>query len=222
MSNKIKRVINDSQKYWATKGLEGSIADLSGADLRQLNLRDINLKFADMTSANLQGVNLCGANLEGATLTDVNLHESDLRYANLYGADLSGADLIRADLIGANLKGAVLRGTHMGGGYKPIDPDIFGITPDPELPRKVAQSILNAPSTLNMDHWHLSRSCGTSHCLAGWAIHLSGAAGYALEKATSPSVAGAMLMPSASHLFYCSNGDAVEWAKEQLVDFTYK
>ncbi len=34
-----------------------------------------------------------------------------------------------------------------------------------------------------MGDWH---SCDTTHCRAGWAVHLAGEAGYALEKATSP------------------------------------
>jgi len=31
-----------------------------------------------------------------------------------------------------------------------------------------------------MSSWH--NSCGTTHCRAGWAVHLAGEEGYALEK----------------------------------------
>jgi hypothetical protein len=34
-----------------------------------------------------------------------------------------------------------------------------------------------------MGQWH---ACATTHCRAGWAIHLAGEAGYELEKNTSP------------------------------------
>ena len=39
---------------------------------------------------------------------------------------------------------------------------------------------------LNMESWH----CGTTHCRAGWAIHLAGKAGYALEELIGPELAG--------------------------------
>jgi hypothetical protein len=33
-----------------------------------------------------------------------------------------------------------------------------------------------------MNDWH---SCDTTHCRAGWVVHLAGEAGYALERKTS-------------------------------------
>lgn len=38
------------------------------------------------------------------------------------------------------------------------------------------------PGCLNMGNWH---SCETTHCRAGWVVHLAGEAGYALEDRTS-------------------------------------
>lgn len=97
-----------------------------------------------------------------------------------------------ADLSGAYLRDAVLNGAYLGGviGLKDI---AFGITADPDLPKRVAAAALATNTALEMSDWH---TCQSTHCLAGWAIHLSGPAGYALEAATSPSVAGAMLMPA--------------------------
>jgi tRNA A37 threonylcarbamoyladenosine biosynthesis protein TsaE len=41
-----------------------------------------------------------------------------------------------------------------------------------------------------MGSWHNKEaSCGTTHCRAGWVIHLAGEAGYELEKQTSPTFA---------------------------------
>jgi hypothetical protein len=63
-----------------------------------------------------------------------------------------------------------------------------------------------------MGHWH-DESCRTTHCRAGWAIHLAGAAGYALEKQHGPQRAGAMLYRAstgrAPH-FFASNERALE------------
>lgn len=41
-----------------------------------------------------------------------------------------------------------------------------------------------------MDAWH---TCDTTHCRAGWAIHLAGPAGAMLEACVGPSVAGALI-----------------------------
>jgi uncharacterized protein YjbI with pentapeptide repeats len=135
----------------------------------------------------LCGADLRGANLEGANLRYANLSDAKLRYANLHQ-------------------------TCLGGGAKPIDPAIFGFSAkhiDQTLPLRVAQAIL-VPGQLSMRNWH---TCETIHCIAGWAIHLSGAAGHVLEITTSPSVAGAMLLPSASHLFHSNDQAAIDWAK---------
>jgi hypothetical protein len=172
-------------------------ADLRGADLCGADLRDASLRGADLRDANLRDASLRGANLCGA----------DLRDANLRGANLCGADLRGADLCGADLRGASI-----GGGAAEKSPK-FSFKPDLDLPRKVAQAALASPESLDMSTWH---ACETTHCLAGWAVHLSGSAGYALESITSTSVAGAMLMPSAAHLFYSTGAEAKKWLEEQI------
>ena len=189
-------------------------ADLSGA----------NLSDADLSGANLSGANLSGANLSGANLSDANLSDANLRRANLSDADLSGADLSganlrranlrRANLSGANLRRANLRRANLSGagvGGNKCDLSSLGIKVDSQLPHKVLAAIESGDGELQMENWH---TCETSHCLAGWAVHLSGPAGYALEAVTSSSVAGAILMPDAAHLFYKTNEEALEWLKE--------
>ena len=64
-----------------------------------------------------------------------------------------------------------------------------------------------------MGDWH---TCETTHCLAGWAVHLSGPAGYALEALVGPSTAGQILMPTAAHLFDAADSEAITWAEEIL------
>ncbi len=144
-----------------------------------------------------------GADLRGADLSDADLRGANLRGANLSDANLSDANLRDADLRGANLRDANLRDAK------------WPFTADPELPKRVATAILNGPEgpKVAMDNWH---TCETVHCVAGWAIHLSGPAGYALESVVGSPVAGAMLMPSGAHMFYKTNEEAIEWAKEQV------
>jgi hypothetical protein len=53
--------------------------------------------------------------------------------------------------------------------------------PIPKIPNIHAAVLAaaSAPGALNMEHWH---TCDTTHCRAGWVVHLAGEAGYALEK----------------------------------------
>jgi uncharacterized protein YjbI with pentapeptide repeats len=215
---KLQEILANSKKYWETDGQEGAIVDLTRANLTGADLTGADLRGADFASAVLAGADLRGADLTGANLRDADLRNAVLREAVLRGADLAGAvlrgaDFREADLAGADLRGADLRGADLAGA-KGLTGDSFGITPDPTLPQRVAKSIIQEQLiVLEMIDWH---TCETTHCLAGSAIHLSGPAGYALEKATSPGVAGAMLMPSACHLFLASNEEAMEWLKAQL------
>ena len=156
--------------------------------------------------------------LRGADLSDADLRGADLSDADLSGADLSDADLSGADLSDADLSGAYLRGAYLRDAYLS---DAIGAPPDhtdpstpyarnpalgtdaeraaayrmrhpdvPVIPQLDARILaaLDAGGTLRMDAWH---TCNTVHCRAGWAIHLAGEAGYALErKLGDPALAG--------------------------------
>ena len=150
----------------------------------------------------------------GRAVLDAVKAGADLRGADLRGADLSGANLIRANLSGANLSGANLIRTSVGG--KGCDLSSVSATYDPDLPSKVAKVVASEGCSLNMDGWHI---CETTHCLGGWAVYLSGPAGKALEAVTSTSVAAAILMPSASHLFYSVSIHAPVRARQSFRGF---
>ena len=84
----------------------------------------------------------------------------------------SRAKLSWADLSGANLSRAVER-------YAKVS----------SLHRRILAAI-DAGGKLNMGYWH---TCETTHCRAGWAIHLAGPAGEMLEACMGPVVAGALI-----------------------------
>ena len=110
--------------------------------------------------------NLMGANLMGADLTGANLTDANLR----------GANLTRANLMGANL-------TDAAGVRAPVVPNIDA----------AILACVDGDATkgrLDMAAWH---SCETTHCRAGWAIHLAGEAGYALEDRIGSAAAGALI-----------------------------
>ena len=138
-----------------------------------------------MTNLTIEYANLRGADLSGADFRNANLSDANLRNADLSCANLSRADLSRADLSGVDLSGADLSGANLGDVNVPAIPDIDAT---------ILAAIEASGAALNMARWH---TCETSHCRAGWAIHLAGDAGYALEKRLGPSAAGALIYAAA-------------------------
>ena len=59
----------------------------------------------------------------------------------------------------------------------------------------VLDAVTPPEHTLKMDTWH---TCGTTHCRAGWVVHLAGKAGYLLEKQTSTCFAAMMIYKHSS------------------------
>ncbi|WP_299476963.1 hypothetical protein, partial [uncultured Paracoccus sp.] len=103
------------------------------------------------------------------------------------------------------------------------------ITALPESIRLGGRSIADAPviadihqrvyaaasveGALDMSDWH---TCATTHCRAGWVVHLAGKAGYKLERHLDSTANAAMLIYAASDParpvpdFYASDKDALE------------
>ena len=138
--------------------------------------------------------------------TDVVLHtvnadtlsDANLSYVNLSGANLSYANLRFATLSGVNLSSAKIDGLQI----------VTAEQGEPLL-RQVAEAALSAPGCLSMKTWH---ACETSHCIAGWAIHLSGDKGRDLEKKYGSANAGMILLGvEASTHFYDDNETARKW-----------
>lgn len=139
-----------------------------------------NLSRADLRGADLSGAHLGRANLSGADLSVADLSGASLRWTTLNSADLSGANLGGADLGWTLLSGTDLRGA-VGLPDAPIIPDIH---------RAILAACTADGAGLDMSRFH---TCATTHGRAGWAIHLAGAAGYALEERYGPEVAGALI-----------------------------
>lgn len=82
-------------------------------------------------------------------------------------------------------------------------------------PPRLLAAIENG-GTLEMGEWH---TCETTHCRAGWAIHLAGDAGRALETRIGPSAAGALIYAaSGSHpvpYWHAANAEAMADLRER-------
>jgi hypothetical protein len=180
---------------WLAGDPAGVRADLSDADLRYAILSG-----ADLRDADLRGADLSDADLRYAILSGADLRGADLRGAILSGAILSDADLRGVDLRYADLSGAILS-----------DANGLPIAADAQQRlRAVASHVLAHPQNLQMRIWH--SECGTTHCLAGWAIRQAGTLGKVLEELHGPYMAGLLLLgANAAAHFYDSNNDAIAW-----------
>ena len=80
-----------------------------------------------------------------------------------------------------------------------------------DIHRKV-YAAASKPAALAMDCFH---TCETTHCRAGWVIHLAGEAGYALEKRFNSELAAMLIYRESGYKinpcrFYDSNDAALE------------
>jgi hypothetical protein len=95
------------------------------------------------------------------------------------GGVFSGGDCYFGELIKVNIE----PGLYAYG--KRVDSELIPIVEN--LDAKILEAISHGGGRLRMSTWH---SCETTHCRAGWAVHLAGQAGYELESATSAHMAG--------------------------------
>ena len=71
----------------------------------------------------------------------------------------------------------------------------------PEIPiiKNIHQAVYAAASKegcFDMGSWH---TCGTTHCRAGWVVHLSGDAGYALERFHNTPLAAQLISKASGY-----------------------
>jgi hypothetical protein len=71
---------------------------------------------------------------------------------------------------------------------------------------------VSAPKALDMRDWH---TCNTTHCRAGWVVHLAGEAGYALERFHNTALAAQLIYRASGYdinpgRFFDNNANALE------------
>ena len=122
--------------------------------------------------------------------------------ANLADAYLADANLADAYLAGANLARAVK-----------VEPDEIPIIPniDATILAEIEKSRAAGGAGLEMGDWH---TCDTTHCRGGWAIHLGGKKGLALERKVGQFMAACLIYQASRHgaappHFYASNEAAM-------------
>lgn len=74
----------------------------------------------------------------------------------------------------------------LGSGADLSDFEISGVPVIPNINSAILEAVRTPGNQLYMSDWHGTREqpdCKTAHCIAGWAVHLAGPEGYALEAA---------------------------------------
>ncbi|HVQ52908.1 MAG TPA: pentapeptide repeat-containing protein [Mycobacterium sp.] len=196
------RAILDAHKKWRRGEVAGVRADLSRADLAGANLAGANLADADLADANLAGADLADADLAGAYLAGANLAGANLARANLARADRS-----ETDPPAPYVRGAVPDYAARAKQYRERHPEVPVVE---ALDRKILDVVTAGAGKLEMGNWH---TCDTTHCRGGWAIHLAGVAGAALENEHGVETAARMIYRASTGRvphFYASNERALE------------
>lgn len=101
-----------------------------------------------------------------------------------------------------------------------VNPEDVPVVPDLHI--KILKAINKPENTLDMGDWH---GCETTHCRAGWTVHLAGKKGYALENKGVGRAAILITMKSCPFLeqnadeisskFFVSNEEALQDIEEQ-------
>lgn len=165
-------------------------AAFDNVNLDNLDLSDAYLKCADFIDSSCVNTNFRGAHL-------VN---SCSKNTNFQGADFTDADMEDSDL-------------HCAFQVKTVGLPEVPVVED--IDKKIWNRIKDFENGLYMSAWH---TCRTTHCRGGWAIHLAGKEGYALEKRLGgiDSELAARLIYEKSRPgkacpdFYCSDEEARE------------
>lgn len=202
---------------WLRDPLTGDRADFTGktlarvascyaADLRHAIFRGANLTGVDFSSARLNG-----ADFRGALLLECNFDGADLTEADLTGAYLCNARMSRAKLTGAKL--SVLSHPSVG------DTELLTAEPYPPLVEDILCCIDSGRGRLDMHAWHTPEmsSCGTVHCLAGWAVTVH-AVGRRLEHLLGTSAAAALIFQACLGEvpdYYSTRKVALSWLRKQ-------
>ena len=88
------------------------------------------------------------------------------------------------------------------------------------IDRKIFEAA-SMPKALDMGSWH---TCNTTHCRAGWVVHLAGEAGYALERFHNTALAAQLIYresgsPISPVRFYETNEEALADMKKRAESF---
>ena len=189
-------------------GRNGGVKNLEDADFTGSNLEDATFNFCRFTHADFRGVNLSGATFadcylfrswfEKSDMTNVTVKNTEFRHCNFTGATTYG---LFARICGRNTTFARSVGL------------VYNPTGSERLLERIAAIVANAPESFRMKEWH--STCGTKHCLAGWAAHLSPEAGR-IEMQTNTEIAGLLTLGSEAHAIFFATADEDDSALEYL------
>lgn len=83
--------------------------------------------------------------------------------------------------------------------------EISGVPVIPNINTAILNAIRKG-GRLEMSEWHDETRCGSVHCIAGWAVHLAGKAGYELEALIEDVTGDPEPTPAAAALIFAASG----------------
>jgi uncharacterized protein YjbI with pentapeptide repeats len=128
----------------------------------------LHFSHCDLDGVDFSGMDLFEASFYGCSLRGANFADTELKDVKFDDCDLTRADFSGAVFQTTDFDGSILMDM-TGLDYVPVLPDID---------KAVLAAVSQPDCTLDMDGWHGDNDdknpCGTTHCRAGWAIHLAG------------------------------------------------
>lgn len=140
--------------------------------------------FSDCVFVN----SLCNeVSLDNSRFDNCNFYKANLNHSSFLNCTINGGNFVEAELSDVIVKGSDLLGPESAQSL--INK---GITTFPPSVDFIHQKVLHNAKIggLDMGDFH---TCDTTHCIAGWAIHLAGDKGYYAEQKLDPENAGAMI-----------------------------
>lgn len=188
--------------------------DASGLTIGKSTAFRTNLLDADFEGANLEGAtftycffnnsDFCGANLYGATFIDCHLFRSWFMNSDMTNVTVENSEFRHCNFFGAVTHGLFARIRGHAATFARSVGLVYNPTGADRLLERIASIVVNAPESLRMKEWH--STCGTKHCLAGWAVHLSPEA-ERIEMQTNTEIAGLLTLGSEAHAIFFPAGD---------------
>jgi len=177
---------------------------------------DAILVEAGLTAAGFQDSCLHRTNFIAANLAMAQFQGASLRYTKFQAANLYRARLVDCDMTGATFQGANLHDAEFAPKQGTFEASqIFDVPRDETLLQQVCEVVVQRGALAEGYIFDRDSVPGQKLTLQGWIVHLSNG-GRFLESVTSTSVAGAILLPEASHMFFRHHTSVLAWCHEQL------
>lgn len=190
----LNKLLDDHELWLATRGRQGEQLYLHGKVIEGGDFRR-NLSEAVLGSNRFRFCDFTGANFSHAHCVNSVFEESRLDFAILSGrfdyCKFPGTSIMSQTIGRMSAYHADFTSCRN-----------FPFLSDAEQRLLDVAIIATRPGNLVMDAWH---GCNSTHCIAGWAVHLAGPFGDHLVNLHGHDIAGLMLLGAEAHNYFFSS-----------------